>query len=202
MKKVSGALTSMSETDLDELLSYHIVISEKGGSGGGGPYYSTLLTNTTTLKTLQGKSLIISSASNSLFVNSARILTSDLLISGGVIHVLDIVLDPDITTVSPNPSLATQAPVLSTAGGDVDTSSDIPFTSYVPDVTALAAGATGTASSGATYQGASRTGTSGSGAARQTSAIKGAAAGSRRGGGCHTYAIFTGLVIAGITWYG
>ena len=189
----------MSETDLDELLSYHIVISENGSGGDGGPYYSTLLTNTTTLKSLQGKSLTISSASNSLFVNSARILTSDLLISGGVIHVLDNVLDPDITTVSPNPSLATQAPVLSTTDGSIDISSDIPFTSYVPDVTALAAGATGTASGGATYGGASRTGTSASGTARQTSAVKGAAIGSRRGGACrHTYAVFTWLVIAGI----
>lgn len=198
MKKVSGALTSMSEDDLDQLLSYHIVISEKNG---GGPYYSTLLTNATTLKSLQGKSLTISSASNSLFVNSARILTSDLLISGGVVHVLDNVLDPDITTVSPNPSLATQAPVLSTAGGSIDLSKDIPFTSYVPDVTALAAGATGTASSAATYSGASRTGTIGSGIARQTAAVKGAAAGSRRGG-CHIHAFFMGLAIAAMAWRG
>ena len=133
MEIVGGALTSMSEDELAELLSYHVVIAESGG-----PCYSPLLTNTTSLKTLQGNEIKVSSASNSIFANSARVLTSDLLISGGVVHVIDNVLDPDATAVSPDPSLATQAPVIETADGNMD-DSDTPFTSYVPDATALTA---------------------------------------------------------------
>lgn len=186
MEIVGRALTSMSGDDLEKLLSYHIVISESGG-----PYYSTLLTNSTTLKTLKGRELTVSSASNSLFVNSARVLTSDLLISGGVVHVIDNVLDPDMTAVSPDPSLATQAPVLETAGGNTN-SSDAPFTSYIPDVTALAVGATATADGG-TYVGATRSRTSSPGRATQT-AVQGAAVSSR---GDNT---LLRLAIAGMTW--
>jgi transforming growth factor-beta-induced protein len=172
MELVSGTLTSMSESDLEKLLSYHIVINPNGA-----PFYSTTLTNSTTLQTLQGNPLTVSSASNSLFVNSARVLTSDLLISGGVIHVIDNVLSPDSTAVSPDPSLATQAPVLETAGGGNadDDKAEAPFTSFVPDVSALIASATA-APEGATSAMASRSKTSAPGRASQT-AVKGVAAG-------------------------
>jgi transforming growth factor-beta-induced protein len=186
MEMVAGSLTSRSEDDLKKLLSYHIVVNEKGG-----PYYSAQLGNSTTLKTLQGNQIAVSFASNSLFVNSARILTTDLLISGGVVHVIDNVLSPESTAASPNPSLATQSPVLETAGGNTN-SSDAPFTSFVPDVTALAAGATGTADSGS-YTGPSRSRTSTPARATQTAATGAAASIGRLNVGF-------GLVITAFAW--
>lgn len=196
METVGGTLTSMSEGELEKLLSYHIVINNSG-SGSGGPYYSTLLTNSTSLKTLQGNDLTVSFSSNSLFANSARILTTDLLISGGVVHVIDNVLNPDSIAASPNPSLATQSPVLETAAGtNTNNISDTPFTSYVPDVTALAAGGATSTADGGSYVGASRSRTSGPGRPTQT-AVAGGAADSRRGS-----ETVLGLVVAGMMWGG
>ncbi len=184
MEMVGGVLTSMSEKTLEKLLSYHIVISVSDG-----PYYAARLTNSTTLKTLQGDQITVSSASNSLFVNSAKILTSDLLIPGGVVHMIDKVHNPDTIAASPNPSLAKQQPVLETAVGNTN-SSDAAFTSYVPDVTALAAGTTGTTDSG-TYVGASRSRTSSPAMATQT-AVQGAASSNA---GCTA---ILGLAVAGM----
>lgn len=187
MEIVGGALTSMSENELEKLLSYHIVIAENGG-----PSYSPLLTNTTSLKTLQGNEIKISLAANSLFANSARVLTTDLLISGGVVHVIDGVLDPDQAAASPDPSLATQAPVLETVGGNMD-DSDTPFTSYVPDLTALTAGPTSTADSGS-YVASSRSRTGTANRATQTASRGGADSHHR---GRPTLLV---LAIAGISW--
>lgn len=99
MESVSGSLTSMSADDLEKLLTYHMVINPNDSNPG--PSYSTVLTNSTTLKSIQGTDLTISFSSNSYFVNSARIITSDLLISGGVIHVIDNVLNPNMASASP-----------------------------------------------------------------------------------------------------
>ena len=52
MKKVLKTLTFIFETDLDELLFYHIVISENDNDDDDGSYYSTLLIDTTILKSL------------------------------------------------------------------------------------------------------------------------------------------------------
>ncbi|KAF2814608.1 FAS1 domain-containing protein, partial [Mytilinidion resinicola] len=92
LNTINNAISNLAKdpTALSTLLKYHIVASPLG------PWYSTNFTdgNSTTLTTLAGESLTISFSSNSLFVNSARILTQDLLIANGVMHVIDAVLDP------------------------------------------------------------------------------------------------------------
>jgi transforming growth factor-beta-induced protein len=107
---VRGAISSLSVSALDQLLSYHVV----PGSGSHRPVYSFNFVNGTNLTTLTNQSLQIISIDNAYFVNSARILTSDLLISNGVMHVIDNVLSPNLTTAQPNPTSATQMPVLPT----------------------------------------------------------------------------------------
>jgi transforming growth factor-beta-induced protein len=126
LESVASALESLSDdpTAFAKLLDYHIVV------GQGGPIYSTNLTNGTTLRTLAGETLSISVVANSRFVNSARILTPDLLISNGVVHVLDSVLSPDDAAAVPQPTRATQAPVLST--NTQFTLSEAPFTTFMP----------------------------------------------------------------------
>lgn len=126
LESVASALESLSDdpTAFTKLLDYHIVV------GQGGPIYSTNLTNGTTLRTLAGETLSISIVANSRFVNSARILTPDLLISNGVVHVLDNVLSPDDTAAVPQPTRATQVPVLST--NTQFAISEAPFTTFMP----------------------------------------------------------------------
>ncbi|CZR58620.1 uncharacterized protein PAC_08512 [Phialocephala subalpina] len=164
MESVASSLTSLSlsngSSSFSDLLNYHIILK-------GGPLYSTSFpTNSTTLEleTLNGTPITISFSSNSFFVNSARILTSDLLLANGVMHVLDNVLSPGSTGEKPNPSLATQVPVLSTGAPGGFNVSQAPFTSSLPNavITGVTASPTGGSYGGggtATTTGAASTGT-------------------------------------------
>ncbi|KAE8449027.1 hypothetical protein EG329_008615 [Mollisiaceae sp. DMI_Dod_QoI] len=136
MESVSSTLTALSLTSntssaFQDLLKYHIILSPTSS-----PWYSTLFPqngSTLSLPTLGGETLTISFSSNSFFVNSARILTSDLLLGNGVMHVLDNVLDEGKTDGKPNPSLATQVPVLSTGAVGGFNVSEAPFTTALPN---------------------------------------------------------------------
>ncbi|KAF8847213.1 FAS1 domain-containing protein [Acephala macrosclerotiorum] len=164
MESVASSLTSLSlangSSTFQDLLKYHILVT-------GGPFYSTSFPQngtTISLETLNGAPITISFSSNSFFVNSARILTSDLLLANGVMHVLDNVLSPDSTGEKPNPSLATQVPVLSTGAPGGINVSQAPFTSSLPNavVTGVIASPTGGSYGGggsATTTGAATTGT-------------------------------------------
>lgn len=123
---VRGALTSLPSRALNDILSYHVVPSNVG------PTYSSNFTNATTLRTLQGQNLTMSFSSNSYFLNSARILTTDILIANGVIHIIDNVVSPNSTAALPNPETYTQAPILPTTGVINFNSSAAPFTTFVP----------------------------------------------------------------------
>jgi len=126
MEEVQGALASMSSSALESILAYHIFTSTE-------PIYSSNLTNGTTFSSPDGQDLEFLFIDNSLFVNSARILQSDLLINNGVMHVIDNVLNVNSTTAVPNPTSATQIPVLPTTGSSFN-SSDAPYTTFLPDV--------------------------------------------------------------------
>ncbi|KAH6674435.1 FAS1 domain-containing protein [Halenospora varia] len=155
MESVRDAVTSLSSNSdaFDKLLKYHIV------QGKGGPWHSTMFNESdNTLEPISGGSLTVTFSSNSYFVNGARLLTSDLLIDGGVMHVIDNVLSPD-NIVKPNPSLATQVPALST-GANFNISA-APFTTWLPNTIdtrrpTATAGYTGNGAAGTTsYTGSS-----------------------------------------------
>lgn len=114
---------------LDNLLSYHMV------AGNGGPWFSTSFTNDSTkdqtLTTVNGGTITIRFSSNAYFVNGARVLNTDLMIAGGVMHVIDNVLAPDQAAATPQPSLGTQVPALATGG--VFNISSAPFTTFLPN---------------------------------------------------------------------
>jgi transforming growth factor-beta-induced protein len=123
-EKIGSTVTSIDQKSLSNLLEYHIIIRE------GGPFFTSSFTNGTIFTTLQGQNITIRQASNSIFVNSARMLQTDLLIANGVMHVIDNVLNPNGTKESPDPALATQAPAMS--GSSIP---DTPFTSIIPSLT-------------------------------------------------------------------
>jgi len=116
---VGSALQDVSVEELGNILDYHIV----NGTAG----YSSVLTNGTVLKSRQGGNLTVRFADNSLYINSAKIVQQDLLLSNGVLHVLDNVLDYNATGVFPNPVIPTQPPII--LGSSV---SFVPFTTDFP----------------------------------------------------------------------
>ncbi|KAL8952869.1 MAG: hypothetical protein Q9222_001227 [Ikaeria aurantiellina] len=119
---LGGTLQSMPLSQIQRILNYHIVNSSSIG-------YSSNLLNGTVLRTRAGQNLTITFASNSLFVNQARILQQDLLLSNGVMHVIDNFLDPDAPSVTANPEIATAPPLLQ---GTSLSENVVPFTSFLP----------------------------------------------------------------------
>lgn len=113
---IGSALGSLTTTQLTQILTYHVVTGTVG--------YSSLLTNTT-LKTVNGESLTITILNGSVFVNSARVITPNVLVANGVVHVIDGVLNPNNTAATPNPSTTTAA------FSGASSASGVPFTSGV-----------------------------------------------------------------------
>ncbi|KAL8723306.1 MAG: hypothetical protein Q9225_000358 [Loekoesia sp. 1 TL-2023] len=119
---LGGTLESMPSSQLQHILNYHIVNSSTIG-------YSANLPNGTTLRTRAGQNLTITFASNSLFVNQARVVQQDLLLANGVMHVIDNFLDPEAPSVTANPEVPTAAPLIQ---GTSLNDNMVPFTSYLP----------------------------------------------------------------------
>jgi transforming growth factor-beta-induced protein len=90
--------------------------------------YSTRLTNGTEFLTQQGENITILHFGNSIYVNSAQVLTTDVLIANGVVHIIDNVLNPQGPGAQPNPALPTQVPAYASAS----MVNNLPFTSAIP----------------------------------------------------------------------
>ncbi|KAF2687184.1 FAS1 domain-containing protein [Lentithecium fluviatile CBS 122367] len=120
---VGDSLESLSEEDLANVLGYHVVV--------GTVAYSSTLGNGTSVQASNGGNLTITIDGNgTVFVNSARVLTPNVLVANGVVHIIDNVLNPD-STAAPSESVTTGAPAFSTGTPD----SEAPFTSGQPEPT-------------------------------------------------------------------
>jgi uncharacterized surface protein with fasciclin (FAS1) repeats len=64
-----------------DILTYHVVNGTVG--------YSSTLKNGTSLMTLEGGNITITINNGSVFVNDAKVIVSDVLVAGGVVHVID-----------------------------------------------------------------------------------------------------------------
>lgn len=140
-QKIGSALPSLTAQQVTDILSYHVVA--QGDKIG----YSSNLMNGAELTTVQGQKLKISIGSGGVFVNNARVVTPNVLIANGVVHVIDEVLNPTNQTAA-NPTGTAGAPAYSGASSV----SNAPFTSGQPSPsTTLNAPATqsGAAGSGA-----------------------------------------------------
>lgn len=158
---LGSTLSTLSSTSLASILNYHIV------PGAHTVGYSPRLTNGTVLHTrANNASLIITFASNSLFVNSARILQQDILLTNGVLHLIDNVLSPNATAALPVPSLHTQKPVFST---HPLANNLLPFATLLPNTTTSAsASATETVAGSATDYAAATSASASATAGRST----------------------------------
>ena len=146
---LDSTLDSMSPSALEALLRYHIVSPNNHDNtttgrnfATTGPFYSPHLPNNTELSTLLSLSqsntpvnVTITSASNSLYINSALITQLDILLANGVLHIIDEMLSPNDTAARPVAGM--QRAVLgvgeftigsSRVGGEVPFTADFPAT--------------------------------------------------------------------------
>ena len=124
MGDVGSALSKMSVKELARVMGYHIV--------PGKVLVSTDLDNATSLRTLSGDELHVRQIGNEKFINSAKIISTDTLISNGILHIISNVNNPKDDEAAPNPSLWAQKPVFSSAMVDNVFHSAVPCTSNCP----------------------------------------------------------------------
>ncbi|KAI3399300.1 hypothetical protein diail_7255 [Diaporthe ilicicola] len=135
---IQNLAANLSTEMLSSILTYHVVQGTVG--------YSSSLTSGLMLPTVQGGQVTITINDGNVFVNSAEVTTADVLVSNGVVHVIDNVLNPDNSTARPDATASTQMPAFSGASS----ASGVPFTS---GITATGPAATGGAGATATSSG-------------------------------------------------
>lgn len=118
---IGSALGNLSTEDLSGILTYHVVEGLVG--------YSVDLSNGTNVTTVNGANLTIYvEEDGSVFVNSAKVITPNVLVANGVVHVIDNVLNPGNSSAEANDGATTGLPAFPSASSV----SDVPFTSGVP----------------------------------------------------------------------
>jgi uncharacterized surface protein with fasciclin (FAS1) repeats len=161
---IGSALANASAASLASILTYHVV-------NGTLPYYSTGLANGTSYQTVNGANLTVHLGANgSVFVNGAKVVTPNVLIAGGVVHVIDQVLNPSATAA---PAATATAGVVAFSGASSVT--NVPFTSGVAAPTSVIGGGAATATSGGGGAGGASS-TSSKAAAPKMTGVVGAAA--------------------------
>ncbi|KAF1947847.1 beta-Ig-H3/Fasciclin [Clathrospora elynae] len=123
IQDIGSALANLTTQQITDILTYHVVTTGDIG-------YSSKLKNGTTLKTANGNDLTVTIGDGGIFVNNARVVTSDILIANGVLHVIDEVLNPTNQTIASDSSSEGE-PVFEGAMP----ASDVPFTSGQPTPT-------------------------------------------------------------------
>ncbi|KAF5232836.1 hypothetical protein FOXYS1_15777 [Fusarium oxysporum] len=117
---IASVVGSLSDDDLRSILEYHIV--------QGRIEYSTALENGT-LRTVEGSDLNISVEDGAIYVDEARVILRDVLISNGVIHVVDNVLNPNNTSGVPNSTstLPAFSGISTISGVNVPSTTNVPM---------------------------------------------------------------------------
>ncbi|KAJ4301993.1 hypothetical protein N0V88_002124 [Collariella sp. IMI 366227] len=78
---IGSALDSLTIEQLTKVVNYHVV--------QGQVLYSQLLATGSSVLTTEGRTLNVRSENGGLFVNSAKVVQSDILVSNGVVHIVD-----------------------------------------------------------------------------------------------------------------
>merc|ERR1712111_268175 len=124
-----GTLTgNLTMDQLANILSYHVI--------EGTVAYSSDLSNTS-LTTLQGDDVQITIANGSVMVNNATVTNANILFAGGVIHVIDQVLNPNSNSSSSSSNSTSSDSDSDNAFGATSSASEVPFTSGQPTPTTI-----------------------------------------------------------------
>lgn len=126
-QQLAGTLGKMDKDKLKRVLQYHIV--------PGNLTHVWELKNASSLATAdKGNKLTVTRHTNFIYINSAEIIQSDILISNGLVHMIDNVLNPDESDSRPDVTLTTaQAPVFTPVGPtETGTTVPIPYASNLP----------------------------------------------------------------------
>merc|ERR1711988_867859 len=118
---IGSLLGNITMDQLANILSYHVI--------EGTVAYSSDLSNTS-LTTLQGDDVEITIANGAVMVNNATVTNANILFAGGVIHVIDQVLNPNSSSSSNSSSSGSD-----NAFGATSSASEVPFTSGQPTQT-------------------------------------------------------------------
>ncbi|KAK1985038.1 fasciclin domain-containing protein [Colletotrichum cereale] len=173
-QQVAGALSGMGRDALRRVLRYHLVPSVVAQASS--------LANATVLGTaVDGRSLALTLYNNDIFVDSARVIQTDILVANGVIQMIDAVLNVDARNVVPDVTAVSQAPVFAITGSaETGTAAPTPFVSALPCTAGCpVTGGSGGGGAGRTATGgvAQSSSTGDAAAARCTGGLVGAAAG-------------------------
>merc|ERR1712039_405822 len=118
---IGSLVGNLTMDQLANILSYHVI--------EGTVAYSSDLSNTS-LTTLQGDDVEITIANGAVMVNNATVTNANILFAGGVIHVIDQVLNPNSSSSSNSSSSGSD-----NAFGATTSASEVPFTSGLPTQT-------------------------------------------------------------------
>ncbi|KAK4554331.1 hypothetical protein LTR86_008539 [Recurvomyces mirabilis] len=124
---IGSATSNLTAAQAAQILEYHVINNTIA--------YSSSLANAT-IPTLNGGNVTITIENGTVFVNGARVTNPDILISGGVMHVIDSVLNPNNTAARGNASESAAATQFSGASSGTV----VPYTSGVPTPTTTIAG--------------------------------------------------------------
>lgn len=80
-KAIGSALGNLTTQQLTDILGYHVL--------NGTVAYSTDLKNNTQYTASNGKNITVRIENGSVFVDSAKVITPNVLVANGVVHVID-----------------------------------------------------------------------------------------------------------------
>ena len=81
VSKFNEMAKAWSDDDLKRNFQYHVIPRYLG--------YSDSFKNGTSLKTAEGTNLTITMVGDDVYVNAAKVVSTDILVANGVIHVID-----------------------------------------------------------------------------------------------------------------
>ncbi|KAK4130579.1 Fasciclin-domain-containing protein [Trichocladium antarcticum] len=136
-QQLAGAFETFSKDKLKRILKYHIV--------PGNLTHVWELQNASSLITAENRAKVhITRHTNFIYVNSAEIIQTDILLTNGLVHMIDNVLNPDLPDVDPVLDTTAQVPAFVLAGATATgTTVPTPYVSNLPCTASCPVQATG-----------------------------------------------------------
>ncbi|KAJ2897900.1 beta-Ig-H3/fasciclin [Zalerion maritima] len=117
---IASAAESITDDQLGTVLRYHVVRGKVAFSP------SLVGEAEQTVLTLAGEAVTVRTVNGDVFVNQAKVVTADMIVGNGVVHVIDSVLNPAAPELTPDATAATPA-----IGFEGATAGEAPFTENV-----------------------------------------------------------------------